>query len=71
MKDYVFYPISLSGWMGAFGKLMKKIFGRKRKSDPDLSGESDRILCGRVWHGAEWRYIVYGIYNGLIIAFSV
>ena len=23
-----------------------------------------------VWHGAEWRYIVYGIYNGLIIAFS-
>ena len=23
-----------------------------------------------VWHGAEWRYIIYGMYNGIIIAFS-
>ena len=53
MKDYVFYPISLSGWMGAFGKLMKKdLRAEKGKSDPDLSGESDRILCGR---GLAWR----------------
>ena len=24
MKDYVFYPVSLSGWMGKFGKFAKK-----------------------------------------------
>ncbi len=23
-----------------------------------------------VWHGAAWKYIVYGMYNGIIIAFS-
>ena len=23
-----------------------------------------------VWHGAEWKYIIYGFYNGIIIALS-
>ena len=23
-----------------------------------------------IWHGAAWKYIVYGMYNGIIIAFS-
>lgn len=71
MKDYVFYPISLSGWMGAFGKLMKKIFGRKKgRVIPICLANLIVFFVVGVWHGAEWRYIVYGIYNGLIIAFS-
>lgn len=23
-----------------------------------------------VWHGAAWKYIVYGMYNGIIMSFS-
>ena len=29
MKDYVFYPVTLSRWMGSFSKWAKKVFGRK------------------------------------------
>ena len=29
MKDYVFYPVTLSRWMGKFGKWGKKVFGKK------------------------------------------
>ena len=30
MKDYVFYPVTLSRWMSKFGKWGKKVFGKKR-----------------------------------------
>ena len=33
MKDYVFYPISLSKWMGRFGKWSKKTFGKQTGTD--------------------------------------
>ena len=28
MKDYVFYPVTLSRWMGSFSKRAQKVFGR-------------------------------------------
>ena len=28
------------------------------------------FLVVGVWHGADWKFIVYGLYNGIIIAFS-
>ena len=28
------------------------------------------FLVVGVWHGAAWKFIVYGLYNGVIIAFS-
>lgn len=42
MKDYVFYPVTLSKWMGQEG-----IWQKDRTYITNLSGESDRIL--RCW----------------------
>ena len=71
MKDYVFYPVSLSGWMGKFGKWGKKVFGRKiGRVLPLCAANLIVFFVVGVWHGAEWRYIVYGLYNGMIIAIS-
>lgn len=71
MKDYVFYPLSLSKCMNKFGKWGKKIFGKKtgRKLPICFANIVVFFLVG-VWHGAAWKYIVYGLYNGFILAFS-
>ena len=71
MKDYVFYPISLSGWMGKFKKVCKKRFGRQiARTLPIAIANILVFLVVGVWHGAAWKYIIYGIYNGVIIGVS-
>ncbi len=71
MKDYVFYPLTLSGFMRKVQKLSKKLFGRKkgRAVPPAISNLVIFLLVG-LWHGASWNYIGWGFYNGAIIAFS-
>lgn len=71
MKDYVFYPVSLSKWMGKFGKWSKKVFGKKTgRIVPICIANIIVFLVVGVWHGAAWKFIAYGLYNGMIIAIS-
>ena len=71
MKDYIFYPVSLSKWMGKFGKWSKKAFGKKTgRVVPICVANIIVFLVVGIWHGAAWKYIAYGLYNGLIIAIS-
>ena len=71
MKDYVFYPLSLSKGMGRFGKWCKKQFGKKTgRVLPICAANIVVFLVVGIWHGAAWKYIVYGLYNGLLIALS-
>lgn len=71
MKDYVFYPLSLSKGMSKFGKFGKKVFGKKvgRKLPICLANLIVFFLVG-VWHGPAWKFIAYGMFSGIIIAFS-
>lgn len=71
MKDYVFYPFSLSKKMMKFSKLMKKHFGTfAGKTLPICLADLLIFFLVGVWHGAAWKFIVYGMYNGIIIAAS-
>ena len=71
MKDYVFYPVSLSRWMGSFGKWCRKRFGKNiGRAMPICVGNIIVFLVVGIWHGPAWHYIVYGLYNGLIIGIS-
>ncbi len=71
MKDYVFYPFSLSRLMNRFGKFTKKCFGKTYgRLMPICLANIVVFLVVGVWHGAAWKFIVYGLYNGVIIAFS-
>lgn len=71
MKDYVFYPVSLSGWMKRFSKFGKKTFGKQiGRTLPICLANLIVFLIVGIWHGAAWKFIVYGLYNGAIIAFS-
>ena len=71
MKDYIFYPFSISHRMLKFGKYAKKKFGRAtgRVLPICLANILIFFIVG-VWHGADWKYIIYGFYNGIIIALS-
>lgn len=71
MKNYVFYPISLSKWMLRFSKWSKSKFGRKTgRVVPIALADLIVFFFVGIWHGASWKYVVYGLMNGGIIAFS-
>lgn len=71
MKDYVFYPVSLSGWMKSFSGFARKTCGKQNgRTLPICLANIIVFLVVGIWHGAAWKFIIYGLYNGLIIAFS-
>jgi len=71
MKDYVFYPISLSKWMGKLKKRTKQFFGKKTgRTIPICIANILVFLLVGIWHGPAWKFVAYGLYNGLIIGFS-
>lgn len=71
MKDYIFYPFSLSKQMNSFGKWCKKhIGGHAGKAMPICLANLLIFFVVGIWHGAAWKYIAYGMYNGIIIAVS-
>ena len=71
MKDYIFYPMSLSKKMNKFGKWGKKHFGNTfGRTLPICFANIVIFFIVGIWHGAAWKYIAYGLYNGFIIAIS-
>ncbi len=71
MKDYIFYPFSISKPVHRLSKKLQKKFGKTtgRVIPVCLSNILIFFIVG-IWHGAAWRYIIYGLYNGIIIAAS-
>lgn len=71
MKDYVFYPLSLSQRMRRLGDACGRRLGKRtgRKIPICIANLIVFFLVG-IWHGAQWKFVAYGLYNGLIIAAS-
>lgn len=67
-RDYIFFTISLSKSFGKAGKKLRSILGdRVGKLFPVLVAQMATFLTIGLWHGAEFKYIAYGLYNGGII----
>ena len=72
MRDYVFYPLSLSKPFGRLGKWSRKrIGGKLGKMIPTSLATFIVYLIIGLWHGANFRYIVFGFWNGAIITASI
>ena len=69
MRDYVFYPFALRPSMQRFGKWAKTHLGRHwgRTLPASIANILVFFLVG-IWHGAETHFVLWGLYNGLVIA---
>lgn len=72
LKDYLFYPINFSSPMHRLNKFGRKHFGAKYGKFLSLSISTFVIyfIVG-IWHGAGFKYVAFGIYNGSIITLSL
>ncbi len=72
MRDYIFYPLSLSKAFGNMGKRVRKIFGNYiGKKLPSFLAMFIVYLLVGFWHGSSWKYVAYGIWNGVIITSGI
>ena len=70
-REYVFYPLSVSGFAGNLMKCGKKFLSRKKAAKLPVYFASlvTWFLTG-IWHGASWRFVVWGLINCVIILVS-
>jgi len=72
MRDYVFYPLSMSKAFTTFGQKSRKLLGQYvgKRLPPFCAMFIVYILVG-LWHGAAWNYVVFGIWNGVFIMLGI
>ncbi|MDG3131951.1 hypothetical protein MKL26_02770 [Streptococcus suis] len=67
-KDYIFYPLSMSGIFKRLTAKLRRKFGNH--FGPLMVG-SISLLCvwlsNGLWHGAAWHYIFFGMYHFTLI----
>ena len=78
MKEYVFYPLSLSNAFLSASKKMKatkfgatKVGAHIAKVLPTAFASLIVFLIVGVWHGASWKYVAFGLWNGGVIMLSI
>lgn len=71
LRNYLFYPISISKPFLKMSKSMKKhgmkYFG---KVFPTALASLITFIVIGIWHGAEAKYIAFGFWNGIVIIIS-
>lgn len=68
LRDYIFYPISLSKFFANMSAKAKKCFGDfLAKFLPSAFALFFVWFCNGLWHGAAIKYIVYGLYYYVIM----
>ena len=71
VKDYIFYPLSMSRWISACKRRAKKHISRKRANRLAIAfADVAAFLAVGIWHGLGGNYVLWGLYNGVILAFS-
>ena len=78
MKNYVFYPIAMSNRFLTTSKNIRKTrFGKTAagahiaKVLPTSIASLIVFLLVGIWHGASWKYVAFGVWNGGIIMLSI
>ena len=72
MREYVFYPLSLSKSFGKLSKRARRLFGQffGKRLPAFLAMFIVYFLVG-FWHGPNWKYVAYGVWNGIFIVCGI
>lgn len=71
LREYIFYPVSVSGIAVSFMKVGKKFLPRKKAAKlPVYFASLVTWLVTGIWHGASWNFVLWGIINWAIILIS-
>lgn len=70
-KDYVFYPVTVSGAMQRVSKIARARLGERagRRLPVYLSSFIVWFATG-IWHGASWNFVIWGLLNWAILMIS-
>lgn len=69
MRDYIFYPMAMSNTMNKISKFCaEKINKRAYVIVQMVICNITVFLIVGFWHGAQMHYIIWGLYNGVVIA---
>lgn len=69
--DYIFYPISVSGFMLKLSKKARAVLGENLgKRVPVYLATILVWFTTGIWHGASWNFIVWGLANCVVILIS-
>lgn len=68
LRDYIFYPISFSKFFMNLSKKAKKNFNEHFGKLVPVAFAMFFVWFGNgIWHGASWKYVMYGLYYYLIM----
>lgn len=72
LRDYVFYPISLSKTFVKLGKYFRNILGVRfgKNMAIYIATFVVRIIMA-IWHGASWKYLFQGLFHGFLITAGI
>ena len=70
-KNYVFYPLLRSKSLSALRKKWRKTHPYLANTLPNVTALFIVWLLIGLWHGADWSYVVYGLFHGAFIIASV
>ena len=78
LKNYLFYPVAMSNvFLNASKKMKATRFGQTEmgghiaKVLPTSVASLIVFLVVGIWHGADWKYVAFGVWNGMIIMLSI
>ncbi len=67
LRNYLFYPISISALFLDWSKKLKKVNKHLGKVLPTCIASLITFLVIGIWHGANWKYVAFGFWNGMVI----
>ena len=77
MKDYIFNPLAISSaFLNASKKMRGTRFGKTKAGShiakvlPTAFASLIVFLIVGIWHGASYKYVAFGLWNGVIIMIS-
>ena len=77
MKDYIFNPLAISSaFLNASKKMRGTRFGKTKAGShiakvlPTAFASLIVFLVVGIWHGASYKYVAFGLWNGVIIMIS-